>query len=144
MRFLVGGNAGEGHGQDTIFHSGFDGFHRDVSWERKGPDEGTSPSLAYDVPTVLPKEGRNLARDRQPIVEHVDCDLVSRDAWKFEGYSDHVCRRILEYVHSRLEDTTDAGSLGDVMVRTGVVVNRVIVVVRRVHVVVVSRDGHVG
>lgn len=74
--------------------------HRDVGWERKGPDEGTSPPLAHDVPTVLPKEGRDLARDRQPIVEHVDCDLVPRDTGEFEGCSHHVRRGILEYVHS--------------------------------------------
>lgn len=36
------------------------------------------------------------------------------------------------------EDTTDTGSLGGVMVRTGVVVDHVVVVVRRIHVVVVS------
>ena len=44
----------------------------------------------------------------------------------------------------RLEDTTDAGSLGDVMVRTGVVMDHVVVVVRRVHVVVISCDSHAG
>jgi len=144
MRFFVGLDAGEGHGQDTIFHRGFDGFLRDVGWESKGPDEGTSPSLAHDVPTVLPKEGRDLARDRQSVVVHVDCDLVSRDTGKFEGDSYPVRGRIFEYVHSGLEDTTDAGSLGDMIVRAGVVVDRVIVVVRREHVIVVSCDGHVG
>jgi len=27
MRFFIEGNAGEGHGQDTIFHRGLNGFH---------------------------------------------------------------------------------------------------------------------
>jgi len=38
--------------------------HRDVGWERKGPDEGTSPSLSQNVTIILAKERRYLARDR--------------------------------------------------------------------------------
>lgn len=56
----------------------------------------------------------------------------------------NVDRGIADRDSPGLEDTTDTGSLGDVMVGAGVVVNRVVVVVRRAHVVVVSRDGHVG
>jgi len=43
-----------------------------------------------------------------------------------------------------LEDTTLPGGLGDVMVRTGVMVHRIVVVVRRVHVVMEFGEGHVG
>jgi len=42
------------------------------------------------------------------------------------------------------EDATLPGSLNDVMVRTGVAMNRIVIVVCRVHVVVVSWKGHGG
>jgi len=144
MRFLIRRNAGEAYGQDTVFHDGFYGFHWDVGWKCKGPDEGTSSSLSQNVTIILSKERSDLARDRQPIVEHFDSDLVSRDAREFEGCCYHVRHRILKYVHSWLEDTTLPGDLSDVMVRTSVVVHQIVVVVRWVHVVMVFCEGHVG
>ena len=43
-----------------------------------------------------------------------------------------------------LEDTTLPGGLGDVMVRAGVAMDRIVVFVRGVHVVMVSCEGHGG
>ena len=135
--------------------------HRDVGWECEGPGEGTSPSLLQDITIVLAEERSYLARDRQPIVEHLDGDLVLRDARDFEGYCYRVRHWVLEYVHSTisnrvrgghgeeadrnipwLENTVLPGRLSDVMVGSGVVVHRIVVVVRRVHVVGIS--CHVG
>jgi len=135
--------------------------HRDVGWKCEGPGEGTSPSLLQEITIVLAEERGYLARDRQPIVEHLDIDLVLRDAGDFEGYCYHIRHRVLEYVHSTisnrvrdshreeadrnapwLENTALPGGLSDMMVRSGVVVHRIVVVVRRVCVVGISR--HVG
>lgn len=144
--------------------------HRDIGWKCKSPHEGTSPPLPQDVAVVLAIERSYLPGDCQPIVVHVDSDLVLRDARKFESYCDHVRHRIFEYVHSGIsnrvrdghrldgdrgwgdadrhlpwfEDAALPGGLGDVMVRTGVAMNRVVVVVRWVHVVVEWREGHGG
>ena len=145
--------------------------HRDVGWKCKSPDERTSPSFPQDVTIVLAKERGYLPRDRQPIVKHANSDLVSRDARKFEGRRYRVRHRILEYIHSRIcnrvrnghrldgdgggwegadrdspwpKDATLPRSLNDVMVRTGVAMDRIVVVVRGIHVVVVSWKGHGG
>jgi hypothetical protein len=78
--------------------------HRDVGWKCKSPDEGTSPSLAQNVVVILAEERGYFARDHQPIVEHLDSDLVSRDAGDFEGGCYRVRHRILKNVHSTISN----------------------------------------
>jgi len=135
--------------------------HRNVGWECEGPGEGTGSSFLQDITIVLAEERSYLARDRQPIVEYLNGDLVSRDAGDFERYCYRVRHRVLEYVHSTisnrvrgghgeeadrnipwLEDTVLSRGLSDMTVGSGVVMHRIVVVARRVHVVGIS--CHVG
>lgn len=75
--FFFRWNSRERHGQHAVFQSGLDGLGRDVGWELEGPTERTSSPLVEDISIVWTGIGRDLARDRQPVLIHVDGDIVS-------------------------------------------------------------------
>ena len=138
-------------GQRSVYDAktGASMTHRYVGGKHKGPRERPSPPLPQNIPITLVEERSNFPRYRQPVVVHVDRDLVSRDTRKFKCRRNQIHHRILEHVHStvtkrsqersssglgtdnspRPEHTTLPGGLNDVMVRIGIAMYCVVVVV---------------